>query len=114
MGVLGHVATNSLGANMPTGHTSALARAGYTPYAVLEVDEHYLDEVMAATTPHVVELLNLSPDQLDRAKEGAMMASLWRDALRGLDIRIVANADDPMVVWAARDSATVWVASGQR
>ena len=38
MGVLGHVATNSLGANMPTGHTSALARAGYTPYAVLEVE----------------------------------------------------------------------------
>ncbi|MDT5027286.1 MAG: hypothetical protein QOE61_3712, partial [Micromonosporaceae bacterium] len=114
MGVLGDVATNSLGANMPTGHTSALARAGYTPYAVLEVDEHYLDEVMAATTPHVVALLNLSRDQLDRAKEVAMMASSWRDALRGLDIRIVANADDPMVVWAARDSATVWVASGQR
>jgi lipid II isoglutaminyl synthase (glutamine-hydrolysing) len=42
MGVLGDVATNSLGANMPTGHTSALARAGHTPYAVLEVDEHYL------------------------------------------------------------------------
>jgi UDP-N-acetylmuramyl tripeptide synthase len=115
MGVLGDVATNSLGANMPTGHTSALARAGYTPYAVLEVDEHYLDQVMAATTPHVVALLNLSRDQLDRAKEVAMMASLWRDALRGLDSRIVANADDPMVVWAARDSATViWVASGQR
>ena len=28
MGVLGDVATNSLGANMPTGHTSALAKAG--------------------------------------------------------------------------------------
>ena len=79
MGVLGDVATNSLGANMPTGHTSALARAGHTPYAVLEVDEHYLDQVIDATTPHVVALLNLSRDQLDRAKEVAMMASLWRD-----------------------------------
>jgi len=58
MGVLGNVATNSLGANMPTGHTSALARAGYTPYAVLEVTKHYLDQVMTATTPHVVALLN--------------------------------------------------------
>ncbi len=82
MGVLGPVATNSLGANMPTGHTSALAKAGGTPYAVLEVDEHYLRQVLDATHPRVVALLNLSRDQLDRAKEVAMMAALWRDALR--------------------------------
>ena len=115
MGVLGEVATNSLGANMPTGHTSALARAGHTPYAVLEVDEHYLNQVITATTPRAVALLNLSRDQLDRAKEVAMMASLWRDALRGRQTHVVANADDPMVVWAARGSSDVtWVASGQR
>src|SRR5690242_15664983 len=82
LGVLGPVATNSLGANMPTGHTSALAKAGATPYAVLEVDEHYLRQVLTATHPRVVALLNLSRDQLDRAKEVAMMAALWRDALR--------------------------------
>jgi lipid II isoglutaminyl synthase (glutamine-hydrolysing) len=115
MGVLGDVATNSLGANMPTGHTSALARAGRTPYAVLEVDEHYLQQVMTATTPRVVALLNLSRDQLDRAKEVAMMASLWREALRHQPTHIVANADDPMVVWAARSAEHVtWVAAGQR
>ena len=115
MGVLGEVATNSLGANMPTGHTSALARAGHTPYAVLEVDEHYLNQVITATTPRAVALLNLSRDQLDRAKEVAMMASLWRDALRDRQTHVVANADDPMVVWAARGSSHVtWVASGQR
>ena len=45
LGVLGEVATNSFGANMPTGHTSALARPAHTPYAVLEVDEHYLAQV---------------------------------------------------------------------
>src|SRR5215475_414294 len=56
MGVLGDVATNSLGANMPTGHTSALAKAGHTPYAVLEVDEHYLRQVLNATHPRVVAL----------------------------------------------------------
>jgi UDP-N-acetylmuramyl tripeptide synthase len=115
LGVLGPVATNSLGANMPTGHTSALARAGRTPYAVLEVDEHYLDQVLAATSPVAVALLNLSRDQLDRAKEVAMMASLWRDTLRGRDTHVVANADDPMVVFAARVAPHVtWVASGQR
>jgi UDP-N-acetylmuramyl tripeptide synthase len=100
---------------MPTGHTSALARAGRTPYAVLEVDEHYLSQVLGATNPRVVALLNLSRDQLDRAKEVAMMASLWRDALAGRDTHVVANADDPMVVWAARGARNLtWVASGQR
>ena len=115
LGVLGPVATNSLGANMPTGHTSALAKAGHTPYAVLEVDEHYLAQVLAATSPQVVALLNLSRDQLDRAKEVAMMAALWREALADKDVHVVANADDPMVAWAASVAkAVTWVAAGQR
>ncbi|MEU7822311.1 MurT ligase domain-containing protein [Catellatospora sp. NPDC049133] len=121
VGVLGEVATNSFGANMPTGHTSALARAGATPYAVLEVDEHYLAQVLRATTPLVVALLNLSRDQLDRAKEVAMMAQLWRDALTDHpDVHVVANADDPMVVYAAAAHAAAgegrvtWFSAGQR
>ncbi|MFI5914984.1 MurT ligase domain-containing protein [Dactylosporangium sp. NPDC051541] len=119
MGVLGPVATNSLGANMPAGHTSALAKAGATHYAVLEVDEHYLRQVLDQTNPRVVALLNLSRDQLDRAKEVAMMAALWRDALVGRDLHLVANADDPMVVWAAgkavaQGTPVTWVAAGQR
>jgi UDP-N-acetylmuramyl tripeptide synthase len=115
MSVLGSVATNSLGANMPTGHTSALAKAGRTPYAVLEVDEHYLDQVLDATHPRVVALLNLSRDQLDRAKEVAMMAAMWRETLASRDVQVVANADDPMVTWAAQAAEHVtWVAAGQR
>ena len=119
LGVAGDVATNSLGANMPTGHTTALARAGHTPYAVLEVDEHYLPQVLTATKPHVVALLNLSRDQLDRAKEVAMMADMWRTMLKSVKVRVVANADDPMVTWAALaalDSGgqITWVAAGQR
>jgi UDP-N-acetylmuramyl tripeptide synthase len=114
---IGRVATNSFGANMPTGHTSALAKAGTTPFAVLEVDEHYLARVIDATSPRVVALLNLSRDQLDRAKEVAMMAQLWRDALAGHpEVRVVANADDPMVVWAAEGSGqqVTWFSAGQR
>ncbi len=116
LGVLGTVATNSFGANMPTGHTSALAKAGATPFAVLEVDEHYLARVIAETTPRVVALLNLSRDQLDRAKEVAMMAQLWRTALGAhQDVHVVANADDPLVVWAASGSPRVtWFSAGQR
>ena len=116
LGVLGPVATNSFGANMPTGHTSALAKAGATPFAVLEVDEHYLARVIDETHPRVVALLNLSRDQLDRAKEVAMMAQLWRTALAGHpDVAVVANADDPMVVWAAHGSTHItWFSAGQR
>ncbi len=119
LGVRGEVATNSFGANMPTGHTSALAKAGNTPYAVLEVDEHYMPQVMAATSPKVVALLNLSRDQLDRAKEVAMMAQLWRDTLAKHRVHVVANADDPMITWAANSALTAggtvtWVAAGQR
>lgn len=118
VGVLGDVATNSFGANMPTGHTSALARAGATQFAVLEVDEHYLAQVIEATRPLVVALLNLSRDQLDRAKEVAMMADLWRKALaEHPEVHVVANADDPMVVYAAGAHAPTeitWFSAGQR
>ncbi|BBH66938.1 ligase [Actinoplanes sp. OR16] len=116
LGVLGRVATNSFGANMPTGHTSALAKEGHTPFAVLEVDEHYLPQVIESTKPKVVALLNLSRDQLDRAKEVAMMAQLWKVALANHpSIKVVANADDPMVVWAAASSPqTTWFSAGQR
>ncbi len=119
LSVRGEVATNSFGANMPTGHTSALAKAGNTPYAVLEVDEHYMPQVIAATSPKVVALLNLSRDQLDRAKEVAMMAQLWRDTLARHPVHVVANADDPMITWAANAAlaaggTVTWVAAGQR
>ncbi|GIH04753.1 ligase [Rhizocola hellebori] len=116
LGVLGEVATNSFGANMPTGHTSALARAGSTPFAVLEVDEHWLPKVINATSPLVVALLNLSRDQLDRAREVAMMAQLWRDTFeQHPEIHLVANADDPMVVYAAGKATDVtWFSAGQR
>lgn len=116
LGVLGDVATNSFGANMPTGHTSALARAGNTPFAVLEVDEHWLPKVIAATNPLVIALLNLSRDQLDRAKEVAMISQLWRETITQYpDLHLVANADDPMVVYAAAPSQSViWFAAGQR
>jgi lipid II isoglutaminyl synthase (glutamine-hydrolysing) len=116
LGVLGPVATNSFGANMPTGHVAALARERSAPYAVLEVDEHWLPHVLGPTDAAVVALLNLSRDQLDRAKEVAMIAKLWRDALvEHPNVRVVANADDPMVAWAAGAAEKVtWFSAGQR
>jgi UDP-N-acetylmuramyl tripeptide synthase len=121
LGVLGDVATNSLGANMPHGHMSALVKAGATPFAVLEVDEHYLADVLGKTRAELIALLNLSRDQLDRAQEVATVAAKWRTMLRsaaggaGRGVHVIANADDPMVTWAASAASEVtWVAAGQR
>ena len=115
------VATNGTGANMPAGHVAALVEAPIAPVAVLEVDEGYLGRVIGETTPRVVLLLNLSRDQLDRISEVRMLADRWRSALEGQvspsggeGTVVVANADDPMVVFAATPAPRVrWIGVGQ-
>jgi UDP-N-acetylmuramyl tripeptide synthase len=110
------VASNAFGANMAAGLASALGRAPQAVYAVLETDERYVPAVIEATTPRVVTLLNLSRDQMDRAAEIWLIARRWRDALEAApDTLVIANADDPLIVWAAGAAKQVtWVAAGQR
>ena len=103
LGALGQeVASNAFGANMEAGLASALGRSPDAPYAVLETDERYLPAVIEATKPRVVVLLNLSRDQMDRAAEIWLTARRWRRALEATDdCLVVANADDPLIAWAA-------------
>ncbi|HEY6789676.1 MAG TPA: MurT ligase domain-containing protein [Trebonia sp.] len=109
------IASNVYGANMEAGLTSALSREPAAPLAVLETDEKYIPSMIAATQPKVVVLLNLSRDQMDRAAEIWMLARRWREALAASDCLVVANADDPLVAWAASAARSVsWVAAGQR
>jgi lipid II isoglutaminyl synthase (glutamine-hydrolysing) len=109
------VASNAFGANMEAGLASALGRAPQAPYAVLETDERYLPAVIEATRPRVVTLLNLSRDQMDRAAEIWLIARRWREALSAADTLVIANADDPLIAWAAGGARQVtWVAAGQR
>jgi lipid II isoglutaminyl synthase (glutamine-hydrolysing) len=110
------VATNAFGANMEAGLASALGRSPDAPYAVLETDERYLPAVIEATKPRAVVLLNLSRDQMDRAAEIWLTARRWRRALASAEnCVVVANADDPLIAWAASAAARVcWVAAGQR
>jgi lipid II isoglutaminyl synthase (glutamine-hydrolysing) len=117
LGALGQeVASNAFGANMEAGLASALGRAPDAPYAVLETDERYLPAVIKATSPSVVVLLNLSRDQMDRAAEIWLTARRWRQALADASgCMVVANADDPLIAWAASAAQRVtWVAAGQR
>jgi len=124
---IGSVVSNETGANMPAGHVAALAGAPDAGVAVLEVDEGYLGRLVEETSPEVIVLLNLSRDQLDRIAEVRMLVDRWRTALGGLSPSatgssspqalgtvVVANADDPMVAYAAATAPQVrWVGAGQ-
>ena len=117
-GTAGAVVTNATGANMPAGHVAALAAGPPSVPVVLEVDEGYLAGLVRSLGPAVVVLLNLSRDQLDRTNEVRMLAGRWRDGLAAAsghtaETTVVANADDPLVVWAAAAAPrVVWVAAG--
>jgi len=116
LGTAGPIVHNATGANLKTGLVSALAKDLDSPVAVLEVDEAALVQVLAETTASVVVLLNLSRDQLDRYGEVRLAAAKWRTSLGARpEIHVVANCDDPLVVWAARAAGSVtWVSTGQR
>jgi lipid II isoglutaminyl synthase (glutamine-hydrolysing) len=109
------VVSNATGSNMPPGHVAALASSKATR-AVLETDEAYVPRVLAATHAVCVVLLNLSRDQLDRTNEVRMVSARWRAALAAAPrTHVVANADDPLVVWGAGAARDVhWVGAGMR
>ena len=109
------VVTNLQGANLTTGLAAALASGPLGAPAVLEVDEAWLGHVLPELRPAVLVLLNLSRDQLDRNNEVRHVAQRWRDACQRLEAGavVVANADDPLVDWAALAApSVVWVGAG--
>src|SRR6266403_1686785 len=101
------VLSNDTGANLASGVASALAAGASGARPILEVDEAALPRVIAALDPRLVVLTNLSRDQLDRYGVVGTVASRWRQMLASRPgQRVVANAADPLVVWAAQDSDT--------
>jgi UDP-N-acetylmuramyl tripeptide synthase len=105
-------ATNADGANTPAGLSWTVATAA-EPDVVLEVDEAWLPWAVRTFRPAVVVLLNLTRDQLHRNPEVARLAEAWRETVSRVPL-VVANADDPWVVWAAEAATrTVWVGAGQ-
>jgi lipid II isoglutaminyl synthase (glutamine-hydrolysing) len=115
LGTAGPVASNSGGANMGPGVLHALARRPYAPSGALEVDEIWLPKVARDVHPQAVVLLNVTRDQLDRSNETRRIAGIWRSLGSELaGCTAVANADDPLVTYAALGfDARVWVAAGQ-
>jgi lipid II isoglutaminyl synthase (glutamine-hydrolysing) len=117
LGTAGPVAVNPQGSNLPPGLVAGLARAAPGAAAALEVDEAWLGAAADALHPATITLLNLSRDQLDRVAEVRRLSDRWRTVVAtNVEAHVVANADDPLVAWAASaaaDDRVTWVAAGQ-
>jgi len=111
----GLVATNRTGANVADGIVAALLERRWARIAALEIDERFVPWAIETLAPQAIALLNLSRDQLSRLNETRMIAQRWRECVtEHPEITVVANVDDPLVVWAAQPAAKVkWVAVGQ-
>ncbi|MBF6558360.1 MAG: DUF1727 domain-containing protein [Acidimicrobiales bacterium] len=111
---LGPVAHNTAGSNMADGAIAALAEDLDASWAVLEVDELHLARIAEQVDPFAMVLLNLTRDQLDRAAEVRATATAIERAVRAHpNATVVANANDPMVVWAATSARhPVWAGAG--
>jgi lipid II isoglutaminyl synthase (glutamine-hydrolysing) len=119
---LGPAAHNDGGSNMEAGLIVALDAARTAPYAVLEVDELYLGPLSRAVKPRVITLMNIARDYLERGVRYKRLIRHWRETVAAIDwpCTIVANADDPLVVWSLRGPRgprppeLVWVSGGHR
>ena len=109
----GRLVTNADGANLHYGIASALSQSPTADLAVLETDERVVSDMIAHGRPEVLVLLNFSRDQLDRHHEIKALGRSWRAALERAGANgptVVANADDPLVVWSAGTAQkVVWV-----
>jgi lipid II isoglutaminyl synthase (glutamine-hydrolysing) len=89
---------NRAGANMAGGVATALMNgpAG-ADTGLFEVDEFWLDRVVADVRPRALLLANLFRDQLDRYGELDTIADRWAQVAATTDAALVLNADDPIV-----------------
>jgi UDP-N-acetylmuramyl tripeptide synthase len=106
------VVHNRAGANMAGGVASAMldasrrdgGLAGDT--GLFEVDEFWLDRVVADLEPRAIVLGNLFRDQLDRYGELETIADRWSAVLAASApsrTQLVLNADDPLVADLGRE-----------
>ena len=109
------VVSNRTGANVTEGIVAALLEQRGAKIGAIEVDERFIPWAFDMLAPEVVAFLNLSRDQLSRLNETRMIAQRWRECVtEHPEIEVVANVDDPLIVFAAQPAAKVhWVAVGQ-
>lgn len=98
------VRINGSGANLDNGIISCLIEdldflGNYrSTVMIFEVDEATLPNIMSATEPRIVVLLNLFRDQLDRYGEVDIIAGKWKESLLNVNPKkttLIVNGDDP-------------------
>jgi lipid II isoglutaminyl synthase (glutamine-hydrolysing) len=103
---------NRAGANMGGGIASTLLSAARSrgriagELGLFEVDEFWLERMMAQLHPRTLLLANLFRDQLDRFGELEIIADRWAALLRegpGRNSALVLNADDPLIADLGRE-----------
>ncbi|MHB1835239.1 MAG: MurT ligase domain-containing protein [Solirubrobacteraceae bacterium] len=106
---------NRAGANMAGGVASALAQAARRggcidgDMGLFELDELWLDRVVAQLHPRALALCNLFRDQLDRYGELESIADRWAATVEGpaAAALLACNADDPLIADLGRRHASV-------
>lgn len=101
------VLKNESGANLLNGVASTIllntdANGQLTQdFAIFEVDENALPQVLDQVTPDYLVLLNLFRDQLDRYGEINTITTKWEHKLSVLSERtkVILNADDPQIAY---------------
>ena len=98
---------NRAGANMAGGIAATLLD-GSGDRGLFEVDEFWLDGVVADLRPRALLLGNLFRDQLDRYGELETIATRWEEIVSdGASQRLVLNADDPTIADLGRERGDV-------
>jgi len=98
---------NRAGANMAGGIAATLL-GSRGERGLFEVDEMWLDGVVAQLRPQALLLGNLFRDQLDRYGELEAIAQRWQEIVdSGAARRLVLNADDPTVADLGRERSDV-------
>lgn len=101
------VIQNASGANLLNGvastillHTNSQGKL-QQDFAIFEVDENALPQVLNQITPDYLILLNLFRDQLDRYGEINIIAQKWQEVIKNLTDKteLVLNADDPQIAY---------------
>jgi len=111
---------NRAGANMAGGVASVLLGAARRDgidgdAGLFEVDEFWLDRVVAQLRPRALLLANLFRDQLDRYGELETIADRWAATVAAAPAtRLVLNADDPLVADLGRMRSETGGAGGGR
>lgn len=101
------VIQNASGANLLNGvastillHTNSQGKL-QQDFAIFEVDENALPQVLNQITPDYLVLLNLFRDQLDRYGEINIIAQKWQEVIKNLSDKteLILNADDPQIAY---------------